>query len=83
MRDADYGYSIVGAGPARCVFANCLIEILDGSGGDEDQLAARKCSLAHPGLGGSREWHRFSFNRAAASSRVRENFVESQRLLLR
>ena len=41
-----------------------------------------KRSLALPGLGGFRKGHRFSFDRAAASSGVRENFHEGFRFLL-
>ena len=52
------------------------------SSGNEDELAMGKRSLALPGLGGFRKRHRFSFDRAAASSGVRENFREGSCFLL-
>jgi hypothetical protein len=41
-----------------------------------------KRSLALPSLGSFRKRHRFSFDHAAASSGVRENFREGLRFLL-
>ena len=41
-----------------------------------------KRSLTLPGLGGFCKRHRFSFDSAAASSSVRENFREGLRFLL-